>query len=281
MAPFLISLVMAKTIVSYRSGESDGDKRHNYEKNILELALEKTKGSYGDFELRPSEVMNFTRAINDLEKNITHNLILRLSYDSKLRTDKIDFAQFPIDLGIVGYRVCLTNTKTLNRLKTVKNIDDLKKFTHGQGQQWTDVSILRFNQFTVFTSTGYENLFRMVALGRFDLFCRGVNEILYEFNSHKNIKGLELDESFAIVYPLPRFFYTNKNNKRLIARIEEGLLIAYKDGSLKKLWMEEYEASVKSANLGQRKIYRLENNDLNSLKFDYQKYFVDPIKDYP
>jgi hypothetical protein len=275
----VFSIADAKMLVTYRTAESDTDKRYNYDKNVLQLALEKTRAEFGDYELRPSEAMNFTRAINDMEGNVSPNFIIKMSYESRFKDKKLDFAQFPVDLGIVGFRVCFTNKNAKQRLQNVKSIEDLRKFSHGQGQDWSDVEILRYHHFNVVTSASYESLFNMVALERFDLFCRGSNEILDEYNAHKNIKGFTYDETFSLAYPLPRFFYSNKNNKILINRIQKGLIIAYNDGSLKGLWRKEYGDSVRFANLKQRKIFYLDNPNLKDVKFDYKKYFFDPLKD--
>jgi hypothetical protein len=182
-------------------------------------------------------------------------------------------------LGIVGYRVCFTNKKNKSRLKNIKTIDDLRKFSHGQGQDWADVEILRHHGFTVVTAATYESLFNMVAMGRFDLFCRGTNELLDEYNAHKNMKDLTYDESFSLEYPLPRFFYSNKKNKELIARVQKGLVLAYNDGSLKRLWEKEYRKSIDFVNLKKRKIFHVDNPNLSDIKFEYKKYFYDPLKD--
>src|SRR5205814_473177 len=138
-----------------------------------------------------------------------------------------------------------TNPSTIKKLTKIKTLNDLKKFKHGQGQGWSDVEILRNHRFDVMTVANYESLFTMVAAGRFDLFCRGANELLEEYNSHKHLPNLVYDKSFSLYYPLPRFFYTNAKNKQLIKRIQAGLIIAYNDGSLVKLWKKEYGDSVK------------------------------------
>jgi len=88
----------------------------------------------------------------------------------------------------------------------------------------------------------------MVATGRFDLFARGANELLKEFGSHKKIKDLMYDKSIALYYPLPRFFFTAKSNTRAIKRIEEGLIAAYQDGSIEKVWKKQYGPSVSYSN---------------------------------
>lgn len=273
-----LSSANAKMIVFSRSPESANDTRYNYDNAALILALEKTKAEYGDYEFKTNQVMNFSRAIKDIENNTTPNFIFKMSYEERFKKMNLDFAQFPVDLGIVGFRICFTNAKTKKRLKAVKTLDDLKKFTHGQGQDWADVEILRSHHFEVVTNDNYESLFLMVAAGRFDLFCRGTNEILSEYRTHKNIQGLTYDESFSIEYPLPRFFYTNKKNKELIKRVQKGLIIAFNDGSLKELWRKEYMESVNFVKLKDRKIFSITNPNLKNLKFNYRKYFFNPLE---
>lgn len=274
-----ISIAKATMVVTYRVAESKDDTRYNYDTAALRLALEKTKAEFGDYKLVPGAVMNFSRAISDIKNNQTPNYIFKLSYESRFKKDlNLDYAEFPVDLGIVGYRVCFTNPKTKEKLKNVKSLDDLKKFKHGQGQDWSDVEILRGHGFEVITAANYESLFLMVAAGRFDLFCRGTNELGGEYEAHKHMPNLVYDESFSLYYPLPRFFYTNKANKELIKRIEKGLITAFNDGSLKELWKKEYIKSVNFVNLKNRKIFPIENPNLKEVKFNYKKYFFNPLE---
>lgn len=274
---FFNSTAFAEMNVSYRVGESAKDTRYDYDTAALNLALEKTKAEFGDYKLVPNVNMNFSRAIENISNNITPNFIFKLSYEERFKNLNMDYAEFSVDLGIVGYRVCFTNPAVKEKLKKVNSIDDLKKFKHGQGQDWSDVEILRSHQFEVITVSAYESLFSMVAYGRFDLFCRGTNEILDEYMAHKHIPGLVIDDSFSLYYPLPRFFYTNKKNKKLIERIQKGLIIAYNDGSLIKLWKKQYLESVNFVKLDKRKIFSIDNPNLKDVKFNYSKYFYKPL----
>ena len=72
--------------------------------------------------------------------------------------------------------------------------------------------------FKVVEVSRYESLFRMVAINRFDLFCRGTNELLEEFNAHRDIPDLTYDEAISIAYPMPRFSSrTSRTRRRLSA----------------------------------------------------------------
>lgn len=194
------------SVFTYRSPESDIDHRYRYDKQLLQLALDSTEATDGPYRLVPSPVMNAARAQSFVEKNTLPNLILKLSYNPAFEAHNMAFVPFPVDLGIVGYRVCFAHPEIVERVSQVESIDDLRKFRHGQGSGWADIEILRHNGFDVTGITSYESLFRMVAMRRFDLFCRGANELLDEFTEHKDIQGLSYDSSMALFYPFPRFF---------------------------------------------------------------------------
>ena len=56
-----------------------------------------------------------------------------------------------------------------------------------------------------------------------------------------------------------------------------GLQRANADGSLQRLWQEEYQSSIDAADLAHRHLFKLENPVIKSLKLDYQRYLYDPV----
>ena len=74
---------------------------------------------------------------------------------------------------------------------------------------------MQHNGFGVAVSPKYEDLFLMVANRRFDLFCRGANELLNELEAHQEIVNLSYDRSIVFHCPFPLFFYTNIENTLL------------------------------------------------------------------
>jgi len=265
--------------ITVRGPEGPGDTRYDYDTGVLRLALEKTRAKHGGYRIATAPPMNFSRAIASASTNAYPNFFIKLSYEARyVDALNMDYVRFPVDLGIVGYRVCFTHPDLKAELAKATTLDALRRFTHGQGRDWADVSILRGNGFSVVEIDQYESLFRMVAARRFDLFCRGTNELLDEYNAHKDLPGLSYDESFSIAYPLPRFFYTHKRNTAAIARIQEGIRLAHKDGSLQVLWREKYGDSVDLVRLEGRRIFWIENPLLKDVDFDYRQYFFDPLK---
>ncbi|MCE0494666.1 hypothetical protein [Vibrio salinus] len=258
--------------ITYRSPQNQDDKRKQYQIALLKLALEKTRNDYGDYKLVPSGSMNNDRALEVLKTQSRKNFFIRLSYDSEY-PDYMDYVHFPVDLGIVGYRVCFISPKANHHLSPKPTLKELKQFTHVQGRGWMDVKILRYNGFNVHEINNYTGKFYAVALSRFDLFCRGINEIQNEFNQFSHIEKLIVDKRFVFFYPLPRFFYTNKNNKQAIERLTKGIMRAYHDGSLISLWEKMYSDSISYSDISHRQLFILKNPYLKDIDFDYSKFF--------
>lgn len=267
--------IWGQTVFTYVAGETENDPRYAYDQALLKLALEKTTDQYGPYKLSPSKLGNQKRNIQDAVDNVYPNLFAKLSYDPTLKEDLI-YIPIPADRGIVGYRVCFTSEKIKEELKTVTTVEQLKKYSMLQGIGWSDVAILKAAGFTVKTGTNYDGMFKMVAVNRVDMFPRGANELLGEWNLNKKTKGLTYDESVAVYYPLPRFFFTNKSNKEAAKRIQEGLEIAFKDGSFQSLWKEYYQESVDMIALEKRTIFRIDNPDVKGLDTAYEKYNFTP-----
>lgn len=277
----LFSQAENELVVSYRSPQVGitTSHYHDYYTELLKLALEKTRPTYGNYTMSgvPPNV-SILRSLSDVAENTYPNFVMEFGYEEKLtKTGRLTYIDIPVDGGIVGYRVCFTNAALKEKLKHVNSLDDLRKYSFGQGVGWVDSEILRANGLNVIEISNYESIFKMVIAGRIDLFCRGANQIQSELEEFKSLTQLNYDESFVIVYPLPRFFYLNVKNKLAKERIQAGLKIAFDDGSFKKLWQQHYQSSVDFSKLNERKIIYLENPLLKNLAPNYKQYFINPL----
>ena len=281
---FVCRFAHAEFLVSIRSPETLEDTREAYSFELVKLVMDKTKPKYGEYRLQLIPPMNRPRARYAAKLKIYPNLLLEESYDKEFsEKGGLTFINFPIELGIIGYRICFINPKIKEDLKKITSVEQLKKYTIGQGIGWIDTNILRANGFQVTEIPGYSGMFKMTAAGMFkmtaagrvDLFCRGANEIKAEYEAFKYIEGLTYDESFIISYSMPRFYYTNIDNKLLIARVQEGLVSAYEDGSLKHLWLKYQTANLEFVKLHKRRIFKLSNPFIADLPNDYEKYFFE------
>lgn len=265
----------AETVFTHRVAETEGDTRPNYEVAVLKLALEKTEAEYGSFRLEGAPRINVTRSIHSIRSNSFPNFFYSLGYEKIYDTYKeMNYVPFPIDMGVLGYRTCFTSEKNIEKLAKVTSLEELKAFSHGQGRGWVDGKILAHNGFKVFEVEQYDKLFKMAAANRFDLFCRGANEIKDEYEIYHTMKGLAYDRSVLIYYPMPIFLYTNSTNHLAIERVTKGIKLAYADGSLQKLWSLQHQASVDFAELGKRKIFRLDNPLIDTINFDHEQYNI-------
>lgn len=270
-----IHTAKAEMLITLRAPETAADKRKNYPNAAVKLALDKTQAKYGSYTLRYTAQMNTQRLLAAARSNVLPSLLIQSVYDDAILTkDGLTFIDIPFDLGITSYRICFINQEIQDELKSIKNIEELKRFSIVQGMGWPDTKILRHNGFKVIESNSYDGLFKMIPARRADLFCRGINELKNEHSDYIDLGGLSYDKSFALYYPLPRFFYLNENNHELKARIEEGIKIAYADGSLKRLLFEFYADDIEFSTIPQRKLFQLENPSLKGLDPKYKEYLL-------
>ena len=272
---FSVFVVSADTVFTYMAKEDVSDPRKDYNIALLKLALEKTVPMYGSYTLVSSQPMNYARARKEALNNTIPNFFFKNSVSQDYVTN-LGYIPFPVDRGIVGYRVFFVSPAAKEKLTHVTTIEALKGFSFIQGLGWLDTQILQYHGFNVLAGSSYRGLFGMVAKNRIDLFPRGANELLYEYENYKEIEGLTYDTTLTLYYPLPRFFFTNKKNVQAIKRIHEGILMAYKDGSLVTLWNKYYKESIDFVALDKRKILKLENPFLEGVDRSYEKYIYQP-----
>lgn len=265
----------APLVVTLRQPASANDPRDTYPRAFIRLALEKTVATHGPYTIQYSPRMNDQRALASAEGAIYPGFLTVVVPSSDGSSGDLIPVRFPLYLGMAGYRVCFVSPQALAAVAEAQNLDTLRRFTIGQGVGWLDVPILRANGFQVEEVTSYDAMFRMVAQGRFDLFCRSVVEVLREAESHADLSDLILDKTFALVYDLPQFFYTHRRNRELADRVTQGLEKAYADGSLLALFRSHMRASLRFADMPKRRVFRLDAPPPKGIDFDYRRYNLD------
>jgi len=266
-------------VVAVQGPETAADKRYEYDHAVIRLALEKTRADYGAFELRETAVgQNSKRALTAVVNGYVPNYVIKTSASNDL-VGTVGIVPFPVDLGIVGYRVAFVSRETKKQLASVGSARRLKTFDVVQGIGWLDSKILQHHGFNVQTVGDYANMFKMVALNRMEVFFRGANELEAEWAANRHIPNLAYDEAVAVYYPLPRFLVTSKSNPELASRLHDGLIRAYEDGSLVALWESKYLSSVEFANLADRQIFPLSNPYLSRIDPLWEKYVYRPVEE--
>ncbi|MGM8228663.1 hypothetical protein ACSV5M_18935 [Cellvibrio sp. ARAG 10.3] len=261
-------------VVHYRLPSSPADQYENYTIELLKLALDKTRLSYGDYELQPLPAgVTRLRARKAVASNEYPDLVIEDSYAGVPIPD-VTYIAFPVDLGMLSYRVCFVNPQVAQLVAVVETSDELKRYRILQGINWVDTQVLNSNGFNTFEMFAYKSSFRMVASGRADLFCLGASQVMNEYLQNNSSLRLSIDESFYFYYKLPRFFFLNRQSKKLKRRIEQGLLIAYHDKSLQSLWEEKFLPSLIFIKLEKRKRFEINNSINDELDTGYEQYFL-------
>jgi hypothetical protein len=256
------TMATAQTKVVYPAFESRADSRYNDLVEILKTALDKTVAEYGPYTLKPSKSrMNEARSLAEL-LNPAGMVNIGWSGTSVQKEKDYHAVRIPLRKGILGYRVSLIARNRQAEIDKIRNLDDLRKVSIGQGIGWGDVAIYEANGIKVHTA-GYESLFKMVAANRIDLYPRGISEVFQEYAArHNAIPNLAIEKNLLIYYPWPYYFFVNKSNKALAKRVETGLREMMKDGSFDALFMKYNRASIVKANLKNRRIIRIKNPTL-------------------
>ncbi|THB79409.1 MAG: hypothetical protein D6B25_01585 [Desulfobulbaceae bacterium] len=265
-------------IVYYRSPESVHDRRLDFIQEIITELLDRTVASDGPYTLKPLPKMVYLRLGQPKTQQEYPNFIVRLTADH-YTADHFEVIPIPINRGIVGYRIFLIDQVLQNDFTNISSLTDLQAsgLVAGQGR-WTDVDILKENNLSVIEGSNYEGLFWMLKEGRFDYFPRGVNEIFQELADREaEYPEMQIEQTIALYYNLPRVLVTNKGNTAFADRIERGLRSIFNDGTHRKIWIKYNRDNLKKAKLGKRKIFFLKNSSAYpNLPYEDKEYWYQP-----
>jgi hypothetical protein len=273
-ATYLVMLVLTPSIISnafaqdrslvYYAQGTQGAPETTFPFQVLKLALSKTGKSY---VLQPSPIgrANSQRVTDAMVADGPIDVqwvAADLIYDEKLSP-----VLFPIDMGLLGYRVFLINVSRQNEFRQIKTIDDLRKMVALQGAGWADVNVLRRSGLRVRTAPTYAALFRMIVNGRADYFPRGAYEAYGEkIRFADSTPGLEVEDTLLLHYRFSEIFYVKKTDRQLHDDLYRGLVAAFEDGSFKALFLSnpDVQAVLACAHLRTRRVIEVDNPFLSA-----------------
>lgn len=229
-----------------------------YAVGALRIALEYMEGDYR-IEISEDPITQ-TRAIERLEADQMDVMWLSSNREAEERLRPI---RFPLLKGLLGYRIFIINPERQSRFDQVKNFDDLKQLTFGQGAGWPDIKILESNGLEVITTSKYNNLFYMVEGGRFDAFPRGVLEPWTELAAHPELP-LAVEENLVLVYKLPFYLFVSPDRPELAEAIHAGLDQALAAGRFDEYFYgtDMINDALTRSNLKNRRPFTLDNPTL-------------------
>ena len=100
----------------------------------------------------------------------------------------------------------------------------------------------------------------MLVANRFDAFTRGLNEASLELDKRKtSYPQLAVEQTKALYFPYPVYFWVRKNETALAERIRHGLQLSLADGSFRKLFEHYHAAEIKMLSKNKRQVIHLTN----------------------
>ncbi|WP_051249749.1 hypothetical protein [Maridesulfovibrio zosterae] len=269
----------AKDVVRIAESQSGLDMRHFYLNAVLNKALEKTKNSYGNFEIKMTiSDAQRERALLELIKGEKINVHIAAT-QKKWEENSIPI-RIPILKGLLGYRLLLIKSQNQDKFSSINSVEELKQLKAGLNLHWTTTKVMSKLGFNIIKGGAYDGLFKMLMRDRFDYFPRGVNEVFAEFDCRKKLMpDLKIEPRIALYLPQPTYIFVSPKYPQLAKRIESGLQIMLKDGSLDKLFWEFNKSNIDKANLKNRTIFKLENPLLPpETPFDQKQLWFNPLE---
>lgn len=229
--------------------------KYKYRIELANLILSKTEEMYGKSKIifNGEDDPAQARCLDQLMKG---RIDLAYLPPTEERLKKFSVILTDIHCGMLGFRVFLINKEDANRFASVKTLDDLRKITGGFGNQWADFKIFALNKLPVVGAATHHTLLKMLAGKRFDYFHRGLHEAWAEIDVHPDLP-IMVEETIALVYNFPVYYFFNENNQQLKKRFEEGIAIIKKDGSFKKLFLANFGKYAVKADLKNRTIIHI------------------------
>lgn len=268
-------------IYRHRDTAAGGNDREAYIWEVLGAALESTVEDYGAYKIELVEDINQEREDYEIINNTGVVTIISDSLNQN-NIDHLTRVEFPIMRNLLGYRVFIIDKEKKEAFSNIQTVEDLKPFVFGVGIGWNDKWILENAGIKVFEESDYKTLFKDVSTGIFDVFSRGVNEVVGEMETFSEAyPNLMIEENILLYYPLPRYFWFSKSSEgdKLKTRLMVGLKRVHENGTLEKIFNQYFEESIKQLNLKNRKLIKLENPMyLPEYELNDRVFWFDPLE---
>jgi len=215
---------------------------------------------YGYFRVTRSEELSQGRVLRELTDRQSRLVDIANVATSEERENFLTAIPFPVDGGLLGFRVCVVLQESLPRFADIENLEDLRAsdIRIGQGSHWPDAPVLEANGIQVVTHSRFEILFGMLRNERFECFARGVSEVLYDLEMEKD-PTLVIEPNLLIAYPMPSYLFVGPDDQETGHRLQLGIERAIHDGSFSQFLRNYYARAVEELNLDRRRVIALEN----------------------
>lgn len=259
-APAVNSTDASMEVRYYDRGEKDA--RHAYKFELIRAILESTRTEYGDYTIIPfAEEPSAKRQSLLISEGKILNLLWAAPGTAIANGEVISI---PVDIlrGLLGYRVCLINPAHFPS----GTIESLSQLQIGQGLNWADVEVYKFNGITPKQGSSFESLFEMLAAKRYHCLPLGADEVVYTWREKKALYPfLALEPNLLIYYDYPIYLHVSKRYPMLAERIALGLAKLQANGEFERLFNKHHTADVVQLHLDKRKVFCLRSPYLADL----------------
>ncbi|GGP99054.1 hypothetical protein GCM10009410_36170 [Shewanella ulleungensis] len=214
--------------------QSVDNTSYQYYVDLLQLVLDTTSDEYG-----PADIVTLESSLSQsrgffMLKN--EQLDVYWAGTSIARERDYLAVTVPLVGGLLGNRVPVIMRNRLSEFAKITTAEQLQKMVACQGSQWPDSDILEFNGYRVERVISFSLMYTMLEQQRCDYFPRGINEAHAEVDTQGHETLMVYDE-LILRYPLPMYFFVNKQNLLLAQRLTEGLLLLVNNGKLTEFIM--------------------------------------------
>ncbi len=265
------SINATTTLVKLWNGNKT-ESRQQYEREILEAALNATKASHGQWQLQES-LTDYPLAADEASvfRSKGFDIFGTVAGNAKLANEKKILIPLPLMKGLLGYRILIIRAADKEKFAAIKSAQQLQQLRMGIPSTWADAELFRHNGYKVEEKGSFDDLFTRLENNEFDYVTFGANEVTGVFNERAAKSGkLIVDSSLLVFYPFPLVFYVNPDNKALAARVTEGLQIISANGELDKIFNRYFAADLAAVNLPARAMIKLKNPILPAEMADFK-----------
>jgi hypothetical protein len=271
---------------------SKGDKRNDYYYDLLHLVLR---------EAYPGKQIEIKTRKVEIEQGEKTNALNRGAIDIKNKGNRIKIdidwmmsnedrdklaanIKFPLTLGLLSHRLCLTNADNKDFDKISKAKDSfIKNIRVTQVKYWPDVNFLKRNSKIRLQETeSYDESIKQLIENKANCFLRGLSEIYAEEEQleAKYKEKFSISSKFFFQYYSPVNFYVAKGNSGLQDAIKEGWIKSLESGQLLCVYKHHYSSYIEKAELKKfNKIFIGNPVNVSPYYLDFGKDYASIFKD--
>jgi len=249
--------------------------------NLALLLIEEIVKNNPEYELTHPITSNspaFSKVLADFEAG---DLDIVWTLASKEYEQKYQAVYYPLYMGMFGMRLPIVKKSEVDQFANVKDLEDLRQFTAGQGKDWADTPILKSNGIRVVEVNKYLSHFPMLEGDRFDYFPRAIHEPWSEVERESQY-NLTVEAHIMLRYRAPFYLFVRKEDQALFRYLSEGMEQLTQSGRHRELFFAEQsvQMALSNSNLEARTIIDLNNPELTSqTPIDRKELWFDPLTD--